>query len=287
MKFFVSQKNGRNNGVLIVANRRHPDVVAKAVKKTLEAGKTAGPDAGRAVMQPIISGAFEHRSYAIWPRHKPLSRNRLLRAIQNRRLRPQVFSWLREVTRHSAAQVSAMDEMSKKYRAPLEFLINDSATSSEVRARASNALRAFQSGAWPAVTILQHSDFWLGNILLPRTNFGQSDGKRIRFYVIDWGGAELAGYPFFDLARYCISSGVPVPAARREVLRQSKILNCEPETASFYALCALGAIGLKPGFFPKERYVEMCARVNGFFSETAERKHLARPVSDIMQQAAH
>ncbi len=141
---------------------------------------------------------------------------------------------------------------------PLECIATNPHLSDNIHSYATKALRNLNTKKWTPITVLQHSDFWLGNILFLKKN-NRSSANTFGFCVIDWGGAQTQyGAPVFDLVRYCMSTNISISRAREEVLRYAKTIQIEPRELIYHLICALGQIGMNLEQFPENRYLKMC-----------------------------
>ena len=258
-KFYLPGVTPENNAVLMVSRKAHPDFIDRAINNSNLARGMLSDQHSAVILEPINYGRFQGLSYAVWPEHKPVSNNRLIRKIQIRRLQPKVFLWLQSMAKDS--MVGGLDEKSidQYFQSPLECVAANPRLSQNVKAYAIEALKNLQTRQWIPITVLQHADFWFGNILL-LNNDTQSNDNKYDFCIIDWGGASIHGVPVFDLVRYCISIRISLSSARDEFLKYALTLQIEPGELFYYLICALGQIGMNLEQFPEDRYLEMCEK---------------------------
>jgi len=244
-----------DDGILKMSNQEFPDVVDKEVRKSAAARGLLSEELAMVIPTPIVAGRFMERSYAIWPRYRPISSHRLRRAVQKRSLNGNLFAWLRGVAEVSINRnlISA----NARCRMALEHVRENHKQSERIRSKAERALRRYETGDWRPVSVLQHGDFWLGNVLLPRSPRG-SLGNRFGFFAIDWGGSLVDGAPGFDLLRLCLSAGIPLRRGRKEFLKYMQSIQLDAEAMIFEVLVALGFIGTHLDQFPEENYLAMC-----------------------------
>lgn len=259
IKYYLPGKTRVHDAVLFVSRERFPNFVGRAVKNARQARALMSNKNSAVILEPTADGRFRGLSYAIWPRHNPISNFRIVRLVQKQRLSSQVFEWLCGVAADTSKKALNAAIRERNISNPLKCVAENRMQCSRLRARASDALRRFENGEWSAVTTLQHSDFWLGNILLPNRRT-TSSSNLFGFYVIDWGGAYLDGSPSFDLLQYCISTGFSTRRARGELLKYAASVQVLPEELFDYSLIALGRVGLNLEQFPEDRYIELCRR---------------------------
>jgi hypothetical protein len=249
---FVLDAKGHVVGVLAVSSGVDPEQTARGVANAKGAKEMLGPDLGNVILEPVAEGSYEGLSYAIWPLRRDLSGRRALAFVQKRIARARLLAWLREATAMSRRPVAG-EQIESAYRRPLEALAQDAEMHDGLRNAASTALQRLADGRWKPVSVLEHGDFWLGNVLFPSLWCLRGTHKR-GFVLIDWAGARLQGYPFYDLLRLAMSSGLKPSRLRREALAHCAALECEPVDAFSYLAAGLGATGLDLGHFPRDRY---------------------------------
>ncbi len=259
-KSFVADSRGRRIGVLILSNPVSPRLVGRSVDRANEAKRRLTAELGSVVLEPIVADTFRGLSYAIWPIQRSLSSSRVLRWLQKRYIRPRALSWLRLAAQHTMCLGIATNALETAFLAPLSQLADDDRFSDEMRNGATDGLERISSREWLPVTILQHSDLWLGNFLLPRDK-NCTKRNHYGFFIIDWAGATLSGHPFFDLLRFGMSSGATLKHLRSEILAHCDIVHCEIQDVVPYLLAALGTIGMNLEHFPEPRYLAMCRNV--------------------------
>ena len=174
----------KDDAMLKISNQEFPESVDREVQKSRVARSVLSDDLAVVVPSPIFDGRFMGRSYAIWPKYRPISDRKIIRAVQKTRLYANLFAWLRGVAEVSINRNLSAAVVDQRCRLPLEHVRENRKHSDELRSSADLALRLLGKGEWHPVGILQHTDFWLGNILLPR--FSQrSLGNKFGFFAID------------------------------------------------------------------------------------------------------
>ena len=256
-KYFLPGVTPEYDAVLMVSQKAYPDSIERAVNNSREARHILSDRSSAVVLTPINDGRFIGLSYAVWPEHRPVSRFRLIRKFQKRWLEPKIFSWLHEAAKDSVVRNLDEESVDQYIRSPLECVAANTRLSDKLRSIATHALQILDSRQWNPVTILQHSDFWLGNVLLLKNRARSTDNK-FGFCIIDWGGALIDGVPVFDMIRFCISFRIPLPRVRRELLKYVDTIQLSPEELIYYLVVALGRVGLNLEQFPENRYLEMC-----------------------------
>ena len=241
---------------LTISNPRFPLVAQKRADMSQRAIEQLGPDLGSIVVKACAQGAWEGRSFVVWPAYKSLSRHRVIHALQKRLISGQVLDWLREATRATVRLADPADTAAI-YTKPLTSMAADETINPDIRAAAQSSLAQLSSGAWRPVTVLSHNDLWIGNVLLPLT---RSERRKLAygFYLIDWAGVAPHGYPLVDLLRFAQSIGMPRMKARAEIARHCQVLNCTTAEVLSYVLAGLAAIGYRSDHFPANRFRSLC-----------------------------
>jgi hypothetical protein len=189
---------------------------------------------------------------------RDVSKNVIARRLQKLLVAPRVFDWLDRVARRTLCCSLEAEKNEAVYLRPLLAFYNNARYPDELRGLARQALAELQAGKLRQVTHLQHSDLWLGNILLPR-NFADFVRKRRAFYIIDWGGATISGVPFFDMVRFAASVRPAKAYFKRLVSRHCELIECERSDAKLYLIVALANVGMNLENFPESRYLKMCS----------------------------
>ncbi len=244
---------------MFLSNAVDPEMVARNVRKAAEARQMLGDELGVVILEPLDQGVFDERSYVVWPWCHSFSRFRVRYAVQKRIFIPRILSWMRKMTQHTRCMLSN-EQMNTKYHAPLHYLEEESRFRLTVRDNARIALERMASGAWHPHGVLEHNDFWIGNVLLPSHAKAGTDNP-LGFYIIDWAGASLPGRALLDTVRFHMSGNLAAHRCAKELVFYTDELGFEPVDAMSYVLAGLGAIGLNLGHFPFDRYMTLCDRV--------------------------
>lgn len=215
-----------------------------------------GPDLGAVLLRPLLYLERGGRTIVAYPYHPPLSDERWPWLAQRLRLGPSLLRWVRGVLRATADEV-VPDEHERLFAAPLRWAAEDGLLSPPLRRAARRARALLDDGRLRPRTALAHNDLWKGNLLL-----AAPETARPPFVVIDWRGAELRGYPFYDLLRLDESLRLPRWTLRRELLAHCRLLSCPPDGAELYLLACLGHLGRTLGCFAVERYRALADRLH-------------------------
>jgi|tagenome__1003787_1003787.scaffolds.fasta_scaffold20958280_2 hypothetical protein len=268
-KSYISDQSGKKKAILFVSNEVNPDFVQRSVRNSVGAKKILDKDLGSVILTPIASGIYENLSYSIWPLQRDISRKFIFRRLQTFLVTPRVFNWLEAVSRQTLCTEIELDMKKAIYLQPLAKTGDQKRYPDNLRRLAVNALAHVQTGSLRPVTVLQHSDLWLGNVLLPRKETATAR-DRYGFYLIDWGGANLAGIPFLDLINFADSVRLNHTRLKRELARHCRLLQCTLADAMLYLIVALANIGTRLEHFPECRYLEKCDRLLNLINRVIE-----------------
>lgn len=249
-------RTGDFRGFMLVSAAREPHLVARNVAniERVAARLPAGIDAS--VLRPLASGDIAGRSAAIWNWHRPLvASNRLVRRARLRWHRAALLDWAYDFMVAGLGPQAGDNMIASRFSPLLERVADSPDYDADIRQDARNALARLDSGRWKRLfTAIEHGDLWPGNFLL-------AEGEGTPYYVIDWAGAQLDGYPVFDLARLSLSLRVDQDKARRIARRFAEALDCTPEDLIGYALCSLSDLSTRLEHFPPDRFHAMARDV--------------------------
>lgn len=252
----LSRADGTPAAAVLCSPAGYPHMVDHAMDRAARMKEAIGPVLGERILDPLLRGRVEGASFAVLPYCHPLSSGRLLSRVQNVALRPSLFDWTFELTR-STASVNDDAHTHDRFAKRLEHVVSRDMLDPHMRAAASAALDRLASGQWKPRHVLMHGDLWRGNVLLrPVTSVPGKTHLGERFVVIDWPGAELAGYAIFDVVRLAYSMRMTHRQLAFEIARHCNALQCEPLDAMSYLVAAFGHVGLSLDCFPVEQYVK-------------------------------
>ncbi len=239
-----------------VSGEGNPDLVARAARNIRDVRGLLSERSAEPVLEPLETGEVLERSFAVWPMLSDLPQGRVPRYLAKRLIRPDVLNWISDVFAETYSYATA-DER-QVIAANLARLVEDQHHPDRLRRAAGIAAERLESGQWAPVHCVQHSDLWMGNIMLAPPGFSTS------FCVIDWAGARCKGYPFFDLFRFALSSNASLRVVRAQVREQLGRLKADPVDSTSYVLCALGQVQSQLEFFPEKLFRQMALETTDF-----------------------
>lgn len=246
---------GKRRAALLISPAAFPNVVSEDQARARDMRNHLGPALGCAILAPLAEGFILNRSYALLPLAEPLTNNRVLWKIQKWKLKPKLLGWLGNVVaRHAIPLDKSVAEAT--FQTPLRRLSVMDGLDFDVRRLAIRALERLQSGEFHPRVAPMHNDFWKGNILLPRQAATLTNAA-YPFFIIDWRGSRIDGFPFFDLVRLSMSFGLAPRELRKEIAATCESLECAAVDVNSYLAAALGELSMRLGEFSRERFLQM------------------------------
>lgn len=259
--FSISGARSSGDFVVLLSNDDFPDAVKEAVGNARGIAGELPPDLAMHVLTPLCADEWDGKSFAVYRRLYSFSENRLIAKLQKQTYGDRIYSWLARVARETSQVVAGEDQKKMRYLDPLEYLVQEPKLSGEIAGAAASIRSAVEADEWTPVTVVEHGDFWLGNVLLPK--YWLFDSRRDRFAIIDWGGAKRTGYPFIDLIRYFRATSNNLAVLERRLTQYCGVSNLPYAHVSRYVYSALGAIGMNRNQFPLDRYISLVEDCTG------------------------
>jgi len=254
--FRIDGNNPEDDSIITISNRQFPNFVNEAVEKANSVAAKLTPQLSKHILRPASTGEYGAQSYAFWPRHVAISNKKHLRYVQIRTVNSRVLQWLCDVTATTQLPVELGEKLTNQYINPLTFLISENYVSSAIKRVASDTLKSIEATQFRPVSVLQHGDLWYGNILLERS-WPVSLKSPISFFIIDWGGANIYGYPYVDQLRYSMSLETRDGVISRYLNRYSSECNLSIRDMVSYICAYAGHLGMNRNEFPLDRYLKL------------------------------
>jgi hypothetical protein len=254
--FLVQDK--RTPAVFLISPAAFPDAVSLEHERATEMKAHLGSDLGSIILDPIALGRSMGRSYALLPLKKRLSNNRILWSFQRLSIKASLMGWLREILFATVTDDSSF----LLYETALEAFAGVDHLDKRTKHVARVALDRLRNGEFLPLSTPMHGDFWKGNILLPHG--GEQAARRFPFFMIDWRGSRVGGFPFFDLIRLSMSLPISPHELRREIDHACDVLGCAHDDVPGYLAAALGELSLRLEQFPFQRLLGLA---NDCFAE--------------------
>jgi hypothetical protein len=243
-----------DDAVFIISNPDYPNFVEDAVKKAEKISTLVPPNTSKSILLPSFSGYYGEQSFSAFPMLDNISQNRLCRAGQKYLLKNGVNEWIGELTKSSHRYLTGSDEINDIFIKPLLYVIGETQFSAALRNAAERTVAAINTKEFIPSCCIQHGDLWLGNILLNRDR-SIFNRRSYGFSVIDWGSANINGYPFIDQLRFSMSSTKSRAAYSRTLLNYASFCDISPELFLNYVCTSIGRLGLNRNEFPFDRYL--------------------------------
>lgn len=232
---------GSMKGFLIVSGKGNYALVRRAVENIEMARSLAGP-AREAILPPLLWGEIDGRTFAVWECQKPFPTGRMGTRLARFLYGPRILNWSLDLCINT---VRPAIDVQEQYENPLLAVEANQNWPSEMRRDAELGLRSI--GEWRPMQCVQHGDFWIGNVLR---------SKRGRISVVDWGGANMNGYPVADMAQMLTSLNSRRNVKKHYMNELGSVLECHGRDLVFYVLSAIGKLGKNLEYFPVDKYRE-------------------------------
>lgn len=257
--FSLDGEGGSCDWVVSLSNAAFPDAVAEGRARAEQARGALSEPLAKKILSTVSTGRFETCSFAVYPRLFPFSSNRILCKAQKAVTAPAIIQWLSNVAAETAGPVTSDTELQDVFQAPLSYAATETRFSEALRSASSDALKAVESGRTLPKAVLEHGDFWLGNILLetPQPWFRM----RENFAVIDWGASRQRGYPFIDLLRFVQSAYGDNSRLKKIALVYADAIGVSARDIELYACASIGRLGLERNEFPMDRFIALAESV--------------------------
>ena len=228
--------------ILHLSPRSFPDVASDEVLAMEAAKRRLGPELGSVILDVILAGELDGRSFMALPRCRPMSKNKLVLAWQRTAVRPLALRWLRGlVDLAEPASTQAAD----KFVAALHHLAGRDVLPHDIRSAAKASIAKISAKEANPCFVPMHGDFGLENILT---------SKNTPLVVIDWRGSLVQGFPIYDLIRLAGSLNLPPALLRAELAYHAKSLEASEQDTRIFLLAALGHFSANLGEFPVDRF---------------------------------
>jgi hypothetical protein len=250
IKLIFSIDLGTNKDVIYVS----PPDVLNEVKREQEAARYfkafMEPPLGEVIPETVMEGQILGRSYAIVPFFKPISTYRYIAKWEQWRLTSAVLKWLEALAAKQSNDIDAFD----RYERCLHALADEVHVAAPLRQFSRDALNLLNNSSFSPRDIPMHGDLYQGNILWAKRY------STFPFVLIDWGAANVQGYPIYDLIHFSAAFGLPRRKLQQALRSHSRILGCSVPETSIYLMAALGHVFLNRGKFPIYKFNEMATQ---------------------------
>lgn len=213
---------------VLISSESYPDTLLNNFHKAAAVGRLIGERSARHLLIPDIVDVSNGISYTNTKYYRQFKANFFLKFLQKRVVGALIVLWLIQVLKDTQRKLTER-ELRDKYVLPLQQLKQQLATNHVHRMLIDEALGALKDGTWQPRVACTHNDLWSGNVLV--------DGL-FDFKIIDWGGALLEGYPFYDFIRICHSFQLHRKMIAHLFKSYSRVIECENVSQAKYYLLA-------------------------------------------------
>ena len=260
-KFLIHDTQGRPSVVLSLSAVAAPGMADRERQGAAAAKARLGTPLGDVILTPLAQGLHNGCSFVVWPYCRSFATFRPIWWLQRMSLRRVLLRWLRCVTEKTLTPAEP-DNVEPCFVVPLTALADNKHLERRVRQEALDALDRLMKGRWKAMYVLEHNDFWSGNILRASRSYGSHHTRKplYPFTLIDWAGSHLHGYAIYDLVRISLSLCVPTARFADELHAHCRLLQCGLADARSHLLASLGMLGLRLEQLPMDRYSVLVKR---------------------------
>lgn len=263
--FYVDGRMRAQDMVLLVSGPAFPEAVGEDGARARQVADRVSAGVAGHIATPLATGRFEGQSWAAFARLSPMASWRGARMLQKPRIAGPVLDWLAQLARETQQPETTAAGYEARFVHPLEVLALDHDLSDPLRRFAQDCRDRLLRDRPALVTVVQHGDFWVGNILFRRRRWPTFNPALGDFCVIDWRGARLDGYPCADAIRLISSLyRVNAPQTGAFLDRYLKALALAEADMALYSLLSLGQLGENLDQFPKARYCQLCEETYRF-----------------------
>ena len=202
MAFYIDGNRRVDDAVLLVSNPNFGHTVSADVECARQVAIQVDQKVGKHISRPIYEGRFGNQTYAIFSRLSPISGNKIVRRLQKPAIVRKVAPWLASLADQTRQENHDALDHDRLFVKPLIDLSRDEDISGNIRDFAKEILVHVEKDKPNLFTIVQHGDFWIGNVFFERRIFENINPVIGDFSVIDWRGMRLDGYPCVDLVRF-------------------------------------------------------------------------------------
>ncbi len=244
-KYLVFTQTQQAKAFVLVSSLKTPQSVKSGDEKMRAVAEKIGIALTKNLLMPLEVGEIDGLTYSISRYHKPLHKNRLLHRLDAWRLRASLIQWVIDVAKISQTRANTT-EQHENFILDLQVLAVLPALKQEIKTTALEAIKAMNEGRWQPMFVCAHNDLWLGNVL---------NGDESTFVIIDWDGALVKGYAFYDLVRLAQALKLNKHMLRPAVAAYCEVMQCNLVQAKYYLISAFAFTYRDLGGWQHERFM--------------------------------
>ena len=252
--------NKQPKAFVLVSPAIKPNAIKNGHIKLLSLANNLGAQLAQNILMPLEIGISNGLSYSISAYHRPLHTSSLLRVIDNWRVRASLVNWVINVAKTTKVKAS-IAEVEAEFTQPLTVLSQANGVKQAYKNIILEAIEAINNGAWEPYFISAHNDLWRGNVL---------NCNNTKFVLIDWDGATLKGYAFYDLVRVADSFNLNKAKFQLALQQYCGVMQCNQQQAKYYLISAFAFLNANLGDWQYERFLILLNGCMEYFEKNAE-----------------
>jgi Choline/ethanolamine kinase len=245
-KFLVyTTKNKQPKAFVLVSPIQKPNAIKSGHMKLCGLANNVGSKLAQNLLMPLEIGESNGLSYSIAAYHRPLHTTKLLRQLDNWRVRARLINWVIDVANATKAKASTV-EIETQFTQPLLALCQAKDLKQAHKNTVLEAIEAINNGSWQPSFVSAHNDLWRGNVLSSDTT---------KFVLIDWDGVALKGYAFYDFVRVADSFKLSKAKFQLALQQYCSVMACDKKQANYYLIAAFAFLYSDLGNWQYERFL--------------------------------
>ena len=244
-KYLVFTRAQQAKAFVLVASVKTPQSVKSANEKMHAISEKIGAELTKNLLMPLEISEIDGLSYSISRYFKPLHKNRLLHRLDAWRIRGSLIQWVTDVANISQTKANTT-EQHESFIQNLQAIASLPSLKQAFKTTALAAIKAIEEGSWQPKFVCAHNDLWLGNVL---------NSDESKFVIIDWDGARVNGYAFYDLVRLAQALKLSKRTLKPAVSAYCQVMQCNTQQAEYYLISAFASSYLELGGWQQERFI--------------------------------
>ena len=260
-KFLVyTTGNKQPKAFVLVSPAIKPNAIKNGHMKLLSLTNNLGAQLAQNILMPLEVGDSGGLSYSISAYHRPLHTTFLLKHIDNWRVCASLVNWVINVAKATKVKAT-IAEVEAEFTQPLTVLSQANGVKQAYKNNILEAIEAINNGAWQPYFVSAHNDLWRGNVL---------NCNNTKFVLIDWDGATLKGYAFYDLVRVADSFNLNKAKFQLALQQYCGVMQCNQQQAKYYLISAFAFLNANLGDWQYERFLILLNGCMEYFEKNAE-----------------
>lgn len=245
-KILIYTKNDKQPKMFVlVSSAKTPLAVKSAYDKLGVLAKKIGERLAKNLLIPLEIGESNGLTYSISAYHRPLYKTFIAKQMDLWRIRQLLINWVIDVAAVTKKPATT-DEINDSFKKPLLALSLASGLKQEYKSVALQAIEAINQNNWQPCFVCAHNDLWLGNVL---------SSHETEFLLIDWDGAMLKGYAFYDLMRVVSSLMTSKSDFKYAFQQYCNVMGCNSKDAQYYLISAFAYLYSDLGGWQYDRFL--------------------------------